>query len=697
VVKIETGSPAEIGRGLRSSPDASRLEHRGDIEGLRAVAILLVVAAHAGLPWLPGGYVGVDVFFVLSGYLITFLLMLEIDSTGGIRLIDFYARRLKRLLPGLALMIVGTMAMAAVLLAPFEQLDQTGSAGAASMWVSNLYFAFSNLDYFGPAADTNLFLHTWSLGVEEQFYLFWPAWLMILLGVRNRERSRPNPVRLRKGMLATCGISLVLSIVLTYTHPPWAFYLMPFRAWQFALGALVALRRGRNERQPECEGNGKQGAAPWATAGGWTGLGLILLSAVFLDGRVPYPGGWALLPSVGAAAVLAAGACPSGRNVSGFLSLRPLQRIGNVSYAWYLWHWPILLLGASIGPYNEPLHRAALVAISLVFAVISHRLIEMPLRFSNRLAVNPRLVVAGSSLVMAGAVALCTGWMDAAESWARQPGQFRYRAVRLDIPSLYAMGCDEWFRSEHVKVCGFGPEEAEHTAVLMGDSIGVQWFPALRSLYTRPGWRLVVMTKSSCPMVDESFFYSRIGSDYSVCDRWRDAALRTLYGLRPDLVFLGSAVSYPFDKDQWQSGTARVIELAGAAAREVYVLRATPTLPFDGPNCLARRDWRRQFLPGGECSAAAGNPWETDVHTWLQRAASGRGNATVLDLNPLVCPGGRCQAERDGRIIFRDSQHVSARFIETLADEVASCVSAAAAEHRGAENAAVLALRPGPE
>jgi hypothetical protein len=232
----------------------------------------------------------------------------------------------------------------------------------------------------------------------------------------------------------------------------------------------------------------------------------------------------------------------------------------------------------------------------------------------------------------------------------------------------------------------------------MGDSIGVQWFPALRALYTRPGWRLVVMTKSSCPMVDESFFYSRIGSEYSVCNRWRDTALHTLHGLHPDIVFLGSAVSYPFNEDQWQSGAARVIDLASAAAREVYVLRATPTLPFDGPNCLARRDWRRQFLPGsGECSAAAGSQRETDVHAWLQRAASGRGNVTVLDLNPLVCPGGRCEAEHDGRVIFRDSQHVSARYIETLADGVAACVGAAAAEQPVAETPAVLALRPGPE
>lgn len=227
--------------GSRSAPGGFRIEYRGDIEGLRAVAILLVVAAHAGVPWLEGGYVGVDVFFVLSGYLITALLVQEVQATGGVRLLDFYARRLRRLLPALMLMVVCTICMAAALLAPFEQLEQTATAGAASIWLSNVYFAFLKLDYFGPAADTNLFLHTWSLGVEEQFYVFWPTWLMFLLGTWRWQGVKQDFRRLRHGMAVTAGLCLILSIFLTVTQPSWAFYLMPSRAWQFALGALALL------------------------------------------------------------------------------------------------------------------------------------------------------------------------------------------------------------------------------------------------------------------------------------------------------------------------------------------------------------------------------------------------------------------------------------------------------------------------
>jgi hypothetical protein len=272
--------------------------------------------------------------------------------------------------------------------------------------------------------------------------------------------------------------------------------------------------------------------------------------------------------------------------------------------------------------------------------------------------------------------------MQMARYWMLQPDQQRFLSVRSDLPAVYPMGCDDWYLSPQVKVCVFGPEDAKHTAVIMGDSIVMQWFPAFRSIYTRPGWRLLAVTKSSCPMVDESFFYSRIGAEYAVCNAWRDAALDMLRHLKPDVVVLGSAMSYPFGQEQWESGTARVLETVAAIARNVFVLRGTPVLPFDGPNCLSRKDWRPQFIPSAEaCTASVGSQTENQVHGWIERAASVYQNVQVLDLNPLICPSGRCEAERDGRVIFRDSQHLAASYVESLADRLASRVLSASATH----------------
>jgi peptidoglycan/LPS O-acetylase OafA/YrhL len=659
----------------RSAPDAFRIEYRGDIEGLRAVAILLVIAAHAGVPWLEGGYIGVDVFFVLSGYLITALLVQEVQATGGVRLLDFYARRIRRLLPALLLMVIGTIAIAATLLAPIEQMEQTATAGAASIWLSNIYFAFLKLDYFGPAADTNLFLHTWSLGVEEQFYLLWPGFLMLLLGTWGRQGGQQNFRRLRQGLGVTAVLCLIISLLLTHHQPSWAFYLMPPRAWQFAVGALAHLwsMEGDWGRPDARAGAGGRGwGRHFIAPSGWAGFLLILLSAVILDARTVYPGGWALLPSLGAAAVLLAGSTPSPACIGRLLSLSSLQAIGRVSYAWYLWHWPVLLLGATLVAYDEPLHRAGLVAVSLTLAVLSNRVVESPLRRSATLASRPKLMLMAASLLMIGTLGLSAGWMRATFFWLRQPEQERYREIRLDMPALYSMGCDEWFLSAKLKVCQFGPEGAEHTAVLIGDSIALQWFPALFSIYTQPRWRLVVMTKSACPMVDESYFYKRIGTEYAVCDTWRDAALNAIPSFNPDIVFLGSSTDYPFERDQWISGTRRVLDVVAAAAGKVFIVRSTPSLLSDGPNCLARRNWRPPFLQLAEdCSADAGSARGTEVHGWLEQAASSYGNVNVLDLNSLVCPNRRCEAERDGQLVFRDSFHLSARYVETIAEAVA--------------------------
>ena len=637
-----------------------RFGFRPDIEGLRAVAILLVVAVHAGVPWLKGGFVGVDVFFVLSGYLITGLLLNEASDTGQVRLFQFYVRRLRRLLPALLAMMLIVGLLASLVLAPSQQAVQSTSAGMAALWMSNFYFAFANLDYFSPGSETNLFLHTWSLGVEEQFYLLWPA---LLLGLFGRNGARDS-ARLKTGMLMVLSVSLLACMVFTYQAPLLAFYMMPMRAWQFAAGALVWLQfKGvRNAATSRFVSH----AGLWKMLG-WSGLLSIVSAGLALNSTMSYPGAWALLPTLGTAAVLAAGSAvekPSG--VARFLAWRPLQGLGRISYSWYLWHWPILLLGPAVTGSNEPGFRMALVLLSLVLACISHVLVEVPLRTYRQWLIRPRIAMLLSLSLMFTASAICIRWSGYATDMENSPRMQRFAMAHRDAPVIYRMGCDEWYLSSRVRICAFGSSEAPRTAVLMGDSHAGQWFPAVSRVFQSSEWRLLIVTKSSCPMVDERFFYPRIGREYTECSTWRKDALKEVATIKPDVLLLGSS-QYEFSKEQWISGTARLLRDLSPVVGHIYILRDTPQLPFDGPDCLLAHATRPAWMNRiSSCAAPADNKSAALTYSWLRQAAGNFRNVSMLDMNQHVCPGGTCAAEIDGHIVFRDSQHLAGGYAASL-------------------------------
>lgn len=654
-----------MSHGLLGEPmraNEYRLGYRGDLEGLRAVAILLVVAAHAGVPWLAGGFVGVDVFFVLSGYLITGLLLRELTDSGSVGFGEFYVRRLRRLLPGLLTMLLVVGVCAKLLLAPGDQQEQAGAAASAAFWLSNIHFAFGQLDYFSSGAEGNLFLHTWSLGVEEQFYLLWPALLAWLWGGASRQPGGLR--RLKIGMAVIAAASLAACIVLTYTAPRLAFYMMPLRAWQFALGALVWLFM----RAPGSPHTG--GRAAILEVVGWLGLVSIVVAATMLTSNVPYPGGWSVLPTLGAVAIIAAGV--HGVGASRILAWRPLQLLGRVSYAWYLWHWPVLLLARALYSSDSPTLRACAIAASLVLAILSYLLVETPTRHRRVWLARPPMTVAIALAAMTLASLMCLRWYNHASSLERSPQYRRLANAHADAPAIYRMGCDEWYSSDAVRVCGFGAKDAHHTAVLMGDSIAGQWFPAVAQAYDRPDWRLLVITKSSCPMVDEPLFYQRIGRMYVECSTWRQRAVKYLTDIRPDTVILGSVSTYAFSANQWIEGTGRILAPLAAASGQIYLLRSTPHLPFDGPDCLASHQGRPEWLASlGPCSARAGSTNEAVYH-WLQVASQPYPNVSVIDLNGQICPHGVCQAQRDGFVVFRDSQHMTASFARSLSQVLRS-------------------------
>jgi peptidoglycan/LPS O-acetylase OafA/YrhL len=300
---------------------------RPDVEGLRGVAVLIVVGCHCGISWCAGGFVGVDVFFALSGYLITGLLATEYRATSRIVFRNFYARRARRLLPACVLVLAVTGFFAVAFLTPQEMIFAGRAARWAGLYVSNVFFDGSASDYFAPDVEGNPLLHTWSLGLEEQFYLAWP--LLILLTYRGPRRAR----RLIAVLSAVTALSFTCSVFATNLAPTFAFYELPARSWEFAAGGLLALLP-----VSKIPGDGR-----WVVACGIIGMAVILGSCVLIKGGAGFPGWIAVFPVAGALATLLAGAKTPRRGIAILLSAAPLQFLGARSYAWYLWHWPFLV------------------------------------------------------------------------------------------------------------------------------------------------------------------------------------------------------------------------------------------------------------------------------------------------------------------------------------------------------------------
>jgi peptidoglycan/LPS O-acetylase OafA/YrhL len=642
-----------------------KLGYRPDIEGLRAIAILLVMAAHVKLPGFQGGFVGVDVFFVLSGYLITALLVLEMESTGTVNMWGFYARRLRRLAPGLLIVLIASCLLAWALLPPLQQAEQVSATASAAVWLSNFYYAFSQLDYFGPSAEESLFLHTWSLGVEEQFYLIWPWLLLLALGLGKKQET--HTPHWKQVMWLVFAASLVLCLSLMILHPASAFYMMPTRAWQFSLGALTWLYLREKPGTPSpitveiCAGFGLAG---------------IVLAALWYGPNIPYPGIRAVLPSLGAALLLAAGSRhamtttrQSRRGIISLLACRPMQALGHVSYSWYLWHWPILVLGAAVYVNASLTLRLALALLALILAWISYRCVELPLRHLNTPLRRPHMMVTGTMAILIACSLFSLRWLDLIDT--KLFGS-EYDAIMAANGGLsYGRDCDTWYSSADVTECTFGDEDAPHSAVLMGDSVGAQWFPALRQRFTQPGWKLTVITKSACPMIDKQIFYALIGRDYTECTTWRARAVEMLQTRHTDYIMLGSSHDYAVTPHDWTEGTQKILHALSPHAKEIVLIRGTPLLSFNARNCLASNNRLTRLLAGdNRChSLAMDAESAATVYAALQTAAASFDNVRVLDMNETICPDDECNAERDGYIVFRDDRHLTAHFAEHLGEE----------------------------
>lgn len=624
---------------------------RPEIQGLRALAIMLVFAAHAGIPTMSGGFIGVDVFFVISGFLITGIITKQISDTGTIKFAEFYIRRLKRLLPALLVVVFFTTIVSSVILSKYETTEQTASALSAATLTSNFYFALSNVDYFSELRARDFFLHTWSLAVEEQFYLLWPA--LVLLATRTLGQTNTAGMKVFFALAIISGYTAFLG--LTATYPLHAYYLMPSRAWEFFVGGWVYLYTQQNLSR-----SGRL-LPHLATAG----LTMVVGSAFFMTSD--YPGKWLLVPVVGSALVLVGGSA----GITFRLLSNPIMKwIGDRSYSLYLWHWPVLVMAKSFGLGDEPFELLIIALLVVVLSMASYRWIELPIWKGSRWQSlsNAKVMAAALASVIVVAAGPIANSGRISQNLQSDEAKLA-NAARKDKPALYKMGCDSWYDSSELNPCWSAERsETKKTVVLVGDSIGAQWAPILPEVFDNKEWNTVVLTKSSCPVVDEDYFYTRIGKMYSVCSNWREKAVKFIESIQPDIVILGSSSGYSFTPDQWINGTSRILRRISTDTNRIFILNPTPTMTFDGPACIERYEsmiYKQFNMQKSACRERAKDDLlPTEL---LAQAAAEFKNTKIIDMNSTVCPDGYCSAKSpDGVFVFRDTQHLTVSFVKSI-------------------------------
>jgi peptidoglycan/LPS O-acetylase OafA/YrhL len=672
-------------RNTRLHDEAGSRGFRPDIEGLRAVAIITVLLCHAGVPFLAGGYVGVDVFFVISGFLITRLLLGEMEKRRTVSLRGFYARRAKRLLPlsALLLAVVGVLSIA--IFSPLRATETSGDIISSALYVANWHFAAQSVDYFAQGLEPSPVLHLWSLAIEEQFYLVWPG-LMLAVTWWFRRRGR----KVRPALFVTVALifaaSLTAGILLTDQTPAAAYFSTFGRAWELALGAMLALlgvvKLPRHA----------------AAAIGWLGLAAIVYASLAFTATTPFPGVAALVPTLGAAALILAGTSIYAKAAGApawLLSLPPVRHVGRVSYSWYLWHWPLLIFAAALfGPLSVAA-GLAVVALAWVPSVASHWLIEDPVRRASSLARLPnRALVLGAACT---AVAVASGVLvsnlqpsfhtasvsevKGAAALPEQPQPQQTAAAvrpnplraRADRSRAFYDGCLVGIEGTNSNRCLYGDPNGKHTLILFGDSHAMQYFPPLEALAEERDWRLIALTKAECTPGEVQIRSMVADREYSQCDTWRESALKRIEEsgdngsvtvvMSGDTAYTaytedGEELTGNANADALQAGYEKTLKRIQAAGPDTVVIRDTPASSQDVPSCVSEDLQHLQ-----SCAFKQPREWDRDFD---QRAAYATAGTHLIDLTAEICPSELCRAVIGNALVYRDKSHLTATFARTL-------------------------------
>lgn len=708
---------------------SARTGFRPDIEGLRAVAVLAVVLFHAEVPGVGGGYVGVDVFFVISGFLITGLLWREVSATGAVRLRCFYGARARRLLPASAAVGVVTAIGAAVLLPPLQARAVFGDGIASALYVSNYRFPLEGTDYFVNEMPPSPFQHYWSLGVEEQFYLVWPpliigtAWLIRRTRRRTRALTAASATPYLVVLALVAAASFAASLAVTYVMPAVAFYSLPTRAWQLAVGGLVALTPGQWRRLP---------ALPAAIAG-WAGLALILAACALLSTTTLYPGAAALLPVLGAALVIGAGSAAPSLGCGRVLAMSPMRAIGRVSYSWYLWHWPVLLFAPLL--LGRPLGlggRLVAVVVSAVLALLTLHFLENPMRFAAPL----RRSALGSLALgaFATAVAVCVGAallvvvptpvgrgapaatltvtpapaptgpnIDAytaavqhavAQVQAAVAAAADLKAVpsnldpqladaAAEVHPMWLNGCLRFFWEVEQPGCTMGDTASTTTVALVGDSNATMWAPAFQEIASQRHWRLEIMGKASCPLMDLRITNPYLRREYTECEQWRGQIISRLHAERPRVVVVSMARYYGAAKGfsagftsydrVWINSITRLVQQLRGTGAKVLVLGPIPDPHSVVPICLSGH------LEDVTACSPRRSTAVNEPGIAAESAATLAGGGQYADLTDLFCTADRCPVIVGNTPVYFDQRHLTIEYCRLLAPVVGALADRALA------------------
>lgn len=642
------------------------MRYRPDIDGLRAVAVLIVVAFHVGLPGFEGGFVGVDIFFVISGFLITTLLAKEYDKTGGIKLLHFYARRIRRLLPAILCVLVSILCLGVFLLHPFGEQQELAKATLASLFfVSNIYFARTTGGYFDTPDSEVPLLHFWTLSVEEQFYILWPLTLLLLGALASRTRMNLARVQV-VGVLSLAIASLAYSLYLTGLSIESAYFLMPSRAWQLLAGAILGLLLLNQSIK-------RFVSDFWMHAAYLAGVTLLLAGLWSIEDPDQYPGWPALLPTLSAVCIIFAGSLGhSGHILNKLLSLAPVVYVGKLSFSWYLWHWPLIAMAQSyfLGTDSIP-RNLGLAVVSLVLSVLTYHYIEQRFRHVGLTQpgnIRKVMLSGGVATVFAAFLAGTVGWtarhaVDYQPWWDVDQSILVARYSRPE--SRYACHYDAPFDGLlKRKECIIGASGAQVRAVLWGDSHAGHLAPLLDRLGQEQGLGFLRRSFSACRPLLGTYSYL---DDFAArhCQHFQRAVLRELSALRSaglKGVILGGHWTDGFtsvidDADgvqHFKRALADTLDALESLGLKVLLVEPTPTLSFNAIGCLARRI-------ASDCVTKRAD-WEKKrllVTSVFRAASKDRDLVKTLDLTSYFCDLEYCYASRNGLILFRDDNHIT--------------------------------------
>jgi peptidoglycan/LPS O-acetylase OafA/YrhL len=594
-----------------------------EIQGLRAFAALLVVLYHAD--FVPGGFIGVDIFYVISGYLITGLILMQIKESGSLNLKNFYRRRIKRLLPASVLVLIITAAISYLVLPPIGRAELGRNVLAVGLLVSNYAFALWETDYQNLGAEPSALVHYWSLAVEEQFYLIWPIFILSI--------SRMGLRKIKWAIFSVFVISLLFSIWHTQSSSILAFYSLHTRAWELAAGALIlfipksfTLKFVKTQR-----------------AAFLLGLALLTCAIIFFNSQTPFPGAAALVPVIGTFLLInSIGNWP--KPATNLSNHKITQWLGAISYSLYLWHWPVLLLPSIY--LDRPLagnEKTLCVVVTIILANLTYRFVEQPIRYA-KLDTNTVYKTVAATFITITLISTVIMSTSTTKFYVKEANKTFDLIDITAQPIVYSDGCHAVYGEITLGDCAYGDLSSSKLIVLFGDSHAAQWFEPLNEIAIKDGYKLISLTKSSCPAIALPRV-SEGSYKKEECASWQRNSIKRIKELTPEFVVISSFSHYNLYENNNQKENIYVSgqkdlynKLKDSAANLIY-LSDTPKPLKDIPKCLSNS-------PLKSCN---------DIDRSSNKVYEG---FVIIDPYNWFCKGG-CNAINGDYVVYRDASHIS--------------------------------------